>query len=499
MIDNNRTQPGSPDPNRFPRLHSFASRQIVRGYNSQHITDETSFRRPPSSFDDAIRREVLDHDIISPTLFKALDSPSTFPARKVSQHSPEHSTTSSPSPENRRGPAHDFQTLAIEASRRLQELNDVSTTVPQTALPQPAPLPPQDQPLNSWPLSRLADAAENESRRIQLARNSHTFMPNVNPLNRLKPWSGFISSSQPPPAVQNMPPQQWAPPMQTISMSLPPRVQPLVAPSTLPTPMPSHALPPPPPLPRHFSQVDPHQQQHQQYHPTAPLLPKYRQSQPQQLQQPQPHHHPQDRPPPPPPPAPAIQHHPKSPVQAQSYSPHQHYHHHHHHHHHRPPHRQLQPHHKPSPPQSATQTPTPIPVTFVHQNLSTPAPTPAPAPTASIPPALPPPNFSAAPTLAPVPPPIKTRKPRAPSKRTAQAQVDRNHHHAHQHHHHHHHNLITLQPQPKAKGTARSGAGAGLETGLTGPVSTPTLTPAPTLVPVPPPKGGQRMLLPKGF
>ncbi|KAF7509542.1 hypothetical protein GJ744_007942 [Endocarpon pusillum] len=200
MIDDNRTEAGSPDQTCFPHFNTLAQPGMVRGYYSQHVTDETSLRRPLSSFDDTIRHAVLDHGLVSPTLFEGLDLARAHQTKDISQHAHDSSTVSSPLESNPH-PTLSFQALADEATRRLEESNNVMTPItPQATQPQPATVakPPQQDPnLGSWPLSRLADAAEHEStrRNQQVRQNNHIFPPpppRMVPINPFQPWLGFM-------------------------------------------------------------------------------------------------------------------------------------------------------------------------------------------------------------------------------------------------------------------------------------------------------------------
>ena len=357
MIDDNRTEPGSPDSTRFPRLHPLTEPLMVRGYNSQHVTDETSHRRRRSSFDDTNRCEVTD-EIISPTLSRALDLIPVHQAKKGAPDAQEPRSASSPSPEGNEvdDPTHGMQALVAEATRRLQESNGVSTPVIQAVYPQLSPHAPplqQDQGLGSWPLSRLADAAEKESRQLQATRNNHMFPPRVLPIGPFQPWIGFMP--EPPPLAshqrqpQTNPPTSWPPHMQHMPISIPPSAPPTKPPSTLPKYDMSNGLPPPP-LPPSQLQAPPQFMPRQQ-----PLMLPYFVQQQQQpprnrIQQPQPQ--------------PRAPHPPPSQQQSQAH-PHPH------------PHPHLQSHtkhhlHGPPPlnhrPQSQPQPKLPA-VKFIHQTI----------------------------------------------------------------------------------------------------------------------------------
>jgi hypothetical protein len=379
MIDDNRTEPASPDPTHFPRLHSSAGPDTVRGYYSDRITDENSLRRPPSSFDDAIRREVIDQDIISPTLFKALDLPPTK-STKATIHQPREPTVeSSPFTDFNEDSTLNIQALATEASSRLQNASDTPASISQAAQAQPPPTPPsqQDPDFGSWSLSRLADAAESESMRVRRPQNNQMSWSGTGHADPFQPWLRFRPQEHRPsqPHQQKMPPIQWQPPIQHSSMSRPPPPPQQQAPSAISTshgPS-SHPLPPLPPRPTqqlqpsprfiHHHQQQPRQQptpispfphlfQHQQQQPPPQSLPPTRPpkptSHPQQpaKQPPQPQRQRQPRPP-----AKLRPHHNHQQQQQQQQQQHQHQH----------QHQQQQQ------PQQILQKPTPV--TFVNQTI----------------------------------------------------------------------------------------------------------------------------------
>jgi hypothetical protein len=50
----------------FPMYHKMPEAGQVRGYNSTHIVDEKVFQPQVTTFNDQVRREVIDDEIIAP-------------------------------------------------------------------------------------------------------------------------------------------------------------------------------------------------------------------------------------------------------------------------------------------------------------------------------------------------------------------------------------------------------------------------------------------------
>lgn len=114
MIDDASGRSTSPVRSQLPRSHPFAPPHKIRGYCSEHVIDETSLRRPLSSFHETFRREVLDQNVVSPTLFKALDLLPSHQNTNASRQSHEVNTISSPLLTKMTPPCSTFKLLPLK-------------------------------------------------------------------------------------------------------------------------------------------------------------------------------------------------------------------------------------------------------------------------------------------------------------------------------------------------------------------------------------------------
>lgn len=182
--DDTRTEVGL-ESQYFPKYHTMPGLVPVRGYNSTRVIDEKPFQHQLATYNDQVRREVIDDDIIAP-MAKAL--------QVKNAQSKEEQT---------RKKTMNMDALTEEAGRQLKEIE-------ARAIPRPVPMSEQ----NSYSLSALADISEWASKQqvrppileyvpsprgVQFPMNAPTFAPQPGVQRRRPP---------PPPP----PPQPPAPP-----------------------------------------------------------------------------------------------------------------------------------------------------------------------------------------------------------------------------------------------------------------------------------------------
>ena len=193
--DDTRTEAGS-DEDAFPMYHPTPELGPVRGYSSTHIMDEKALQRHDTSFNDQVRREVIDDDIITPM------------AKALFEKNAEYKR------EQARKKTMNMSALSEEAMKQLKD-------IPGYLIPRPM----LASEINSFGLSALADAAEFMAQRYP--RNNYEYVPlprgqhfPVNALN-FAPLPGRQPVAQqdvqqrrppPPPPAQTFifqPPQQF--------------------------------------------------------------------------------------------------------------------------------------------------------------------------------------------------------------------------------------------------------------------------------------------------
>ena len=184
--DDTRTEAGS-DADVFPMYHQTPEPGPVRGYNSTSVIDEKALQRHDTTFNDQVRREVIDDDIITPM------------ARALFEKNTEHKR------EQARKKTKNMTALSEEAMKQLKE-------IPGYLVPRPMLM----SEMNSFGLSALADAAEFMAQRYP--RNNYEYVPlppgkhfPVNALN-FAPLPGMQQGVQPGSQQRRPPPP---PPAQT--------------------------------------------------------------------------------------------------------------------------------------------------------------------------------------------------------------------------------------------------------------------------------------------
>lgn len=221
--DDTHTEAGS-ETNAFPIYHQMREQGQVRGYDSTRIIDEKAFQHQVSTFNDQIRREVIDDDIITP-MAKAL-------FEKNAEHKKEQA----------RKETMNMTALSEEAIKQLKE-------IPNYLLPRPM----TTGEINSFGLSALADAVDIKA--LQYRRNSYKY-------GLLSPGQHFPASAlnfAPLPGIPQGMQQGFQPgvqpgipqgTLQGIQPSVQPSVQPIVQPSVqqvAPQVAQQRRQPPPPP------------------------------------------------------------------------------------------------------------------------------------------------------------------------------------------------------------------------------------------------------------
>ena len=143
IVDDDRTDDGShnQDSQYFPRHHEFPeSNQRVRGYTSTRITDERPFKHQlaASSYDDQVRRDVLQSDIMEPVV-RALEQSNK--ARREA------------------GSREKTQNMMALSNEAIHQLSDIKGYLLPTRL--------TSTELNSYSLSLLADISEYHADRFK--------------------------------------------------------------------------------------------------------------------------------------------------------------------------------------------------------------------------------------------------------------------------------------------------------------------------------------------
>jgi hypothetical protein len=156
--DETRTEAGS-ETDAFPMYHEMPEAGRVRGYNSTRIVDEKVFQPRVTTFNDQVRREVIDDEIIAPM------------ARDHFEKNAEYKK------EQAKWNTMNMTALSEEAMKQLKEISGY-------LIPQPMVM----SEINSIGLSALADAAEFIAQRYP--QNNYKYAPlppsqhfPVNPLN----------------------------------------------------------------------------------------------------------------------------------------------------------------------------------------------------------------------------------------------------------------------------------------------------------------------------
>src|SRR5271156_2184080 len=155
--DETRTEAGS-ETDAFPMYHKMPEAGRVRGYNSTHIVDEKVFRPQVTTFNDQVRREVIDDEIIAPMVRDHFEKNAEYKKEQAKRNTM------------------NITALSEEAMKQLKEISGY-------LIPQPMMM----SEINSIGLSALADAAEYTQR---YPRNNYEYAPlppaqhfPVNPLN----------------------------------------------------------------------------------------------------------------------------------------------------------------------------------------------------------------------------------------------------------------------------------------------------------------------------
>jgi hypothetical protein len=128
--DETRTEAGS-ETDAFPMYHKMPEAGRVRGYNSTRIVDEKVFQPQVTTFNDQVRREVIDDEIIAPM------------ARDHFEKNAEYKK------EQAKWNTMNMTALSEEAMKQLKEISGY--LIPQSMMM---------SEINSIGLSALADAAE---------------------------------------------------------------------------------------------------------------------------------------------------------------------------------------------------------------------------------------------------------------------------------------------------------------------------------------------------
>jgi hypothetical protein len=155
--DETRTEAGS-ETDAFPMYHKMPETGRVRGYNSTRIVDEKVFRPQVTTFNDQVRREVIDDEIIAPMVRDHFEKNAEYKKEQAKRNTM------------------NITALSEEAMKQLKEISGY-------LIPQPMMM----SEINSIGLSALADAAEYTQR---YPRNNYEYAPlppaqhfPVNPLN----------------------------------------------------------------------------------------------------------------------------------------------------------------------------------------------------------------------------------------------------------------------------------------------------------------------------
>jgi hypothetical protein len=143
--DETRTEAGS-ETDAFPMYHKMPEAGRVRGYNSIRIVDEKVFQPQVTTFNDQVRREVIDDEIIAPMARDHFEKNAEYMKEQAKLNTM------------------NMTALSEEAMKQLKEISGY-----------PIPQPMMMSEINSIGLSALADAAEYKARRHP--RNSYEYAP----------------------------------------------------------------------------------------------------------------------------------------------------------------------------------------------------------------------------------------------------------------------------------------------------------------------------------
>jgi hypothetical protein len=141
--DETRTEAGS-ETDAFPMYHKMPEAGRVRGYNSTRIVDEKVFQPQVTTFNDQVRREVIDDEIIAPMARDHFEKNAEYKKEQAKRN-----TMS-------------MTALSEEAMKQLKEISGY-------LIPQPMMM----SEINSIGLSALADAAEFTAQRYP--RNNYEY------------------------------------------------------------------------------------------------------------------------------------------------------------------------------------------------------------------------------------------------------------------------------------------------------------------------------------
>jgi hypothetical protein len=133
--DETRTEAGS-ETDAFPMYHKMPEAGRVRGYNSTRIVDEKVFQPQVTTFNDQVRREVIDDEIIAPMARDHFEKNAEFKKEQAKWNTM------------------NMTALSEEAMKQLKEISGY-------LIPQPIVM----SEINSIGLSALADAAEFKAQR----------------------------------------------------------------------------------------------------------------------------------------------------------------------------------------------------------------------------------------------------------------------------------------------------------------------------------------------
>jgi hypothetical protein len=149
--DETHTEAGS-ETDAFPMYHKMPEPGRVRGYNSTRIVDEKVFQPQVTTFNDQVRREVIDDEIIAPMARDHLEKNAEYEKEQAKWNTM------------------NMTALSEEAMKQLSEISGYLI-----------PPPMMMSEINSIGLSALADAAEFTAQRYPRLPPSQHFP--INPLN----------------------------------------------------------------------------------------------------------------------------------------------------------------------------------------------------------------------------------------------------------------------------------------------------------------------------
>ena len=142
--DETHTEAGS-ETDAFPMYHKMPEAGRVRGYNSTRIVDEKVFHPQVTTFNDQVRREVIDDEIIGPMARDHFEKNAEYKKEQAKRNTM------------------NMTALSEEAMKQLKEISGY--LIPQ--------------PLYSIGLSALADAAEYKAQRQAMPEDLSLALPHV--------------------------------------------------------------------------------------------------------------------------------------------------------------------------------------------------------------------------------------------------------------------------------------------------------------------------------